>query len=329
MEAIENGSRQLRDGVMVTHLRSSDGASAIVADHGAHLLSWCPAGAAEALFMSSTSAFGGNAAIRGGVPIIFPQFGALGSGRRHGFARNLGWQYRGAALEDGAAVASWVLESPRRDADSDPGAGETVDSSKPGNASNAGNAGSDLDTIGAADAAGISGFRLTCDLRLAGDSIDIGLTIANTSQQVWGCQAALHSYLRVDALETTRVDGLEKAPYLDQTRPASDGTTLATTARQRDAAALVFAAEVDRIYPAAPGPVLLQDGQRRVEVRMQGFADLVAWNPGRAKALALADLHADGYREFVCIEAAAIIASIELAAGTHWRGVQSLRVLGN
>lgn len=298
MKSMENGSRQQRDGVMVTHLRSNDGASAIVADHGAHLLSWCPAGADEALFMSSKSAYGGNSAIRGGVPVIFPQFGTLGNGRRHGFARNVGWRYIGAGIEDGAAVASWVLVSPALDA----GGG-----------------------VGAIEAHALPGFRLTCDLRMAGATIDIGLTIANTSQQTWRCQAALHTYLRVDALASVRLTGLEAAPYLDQTQPASASVALAAAATQRDATALVFAGEVDRIYPQAPSQVLLQDAQRRLEVRMQGFPDMVVWNPGQARAGALADLHADGYRQFVCIEAAAIIAPIELAGGAQWRGMQSLR----
>ena len=303
MKSMENGSRQQRDGVMVTHLRSNDGASAMVADHGAHLLSWCPAGADEALFMSSKSAYGDSAAIRGGVPIIFPQFGALGNGRRHGFARNVSWHYIGAGIEDGAAVASWVLASP--DLDAGGGVGDAI------------------------EAHALPGFRLTFDLRLAGATIDIGLTIANASQQTWRCQAALHTYLRVDALESVRITGLEAAPYFDQTQPASAGVAIAGAATQRDATALVFAGEVDRIYPQAPSRVLLQDAQRRLEVRMQNFPDVVVWNPGQARAGALVDLHADGYRQFVCIEAAAIIAPIELASGAQWRGVQSLHQIAD
>ena len=296
MEQLKNGTRQLRDGVMVTHLQSRDGASAIVADHGAHLLSWCPAGGAEALFLSRTSAYGGSAAIRGGVPVIFPQFGALGSGQRHGFARNTDWRYRGAAFDDGAAVASWELDSAA------------------------------TGVIEVADTTVVPGFRLTCDMRLAAGTIDIGLTILNTSMQAWRCQAALHTYLRVDALEAICVEGLQATPYVDQTRTMPAGAMLATARAGRDAGPLVFAGEVDRIYPGAPCRVVLQEGRRRLEVKMQGFSDTVVWNPGQAKAAALADLHAGGFREFVCIEAAAIGQPIELAAGEHWRGVQSLQL---
>ncbi|MBC7513989.1 MAG: D-hexose-6-phosphate mutarotase [Herminiimonas sp.] len=296
MERFENGTRQLRDGVMVTHLQSRDGASAVVADHGAHLLSWRPAGSAEALFLSSTSGYGGSAAIRGGVPVIFPQFGALGSGQRHGFARNTGWRFLGATLDDGAAMASWMLES------APTGVGTAEDNRA------------------------LPGFRLTCDMRLTANTIDIGLTILNTSMQAWHCQAALHTYLRVDALEVTRIEGLQATPYVDQTRPIAAGATLATAHMAQDAGPLVFVGEVDRVYLGAPRRVVLQDGQRRLEVTMRGFSDTVVWNPGQAKAAALADLHAGGFREFVCIEAAAIGQPIELAAGAHWRGVQSLHL---
>ncbi len=301
MQALKNGSRYLRDGVMRTHLQSNDGASAVVADHGAHLLSWRPAGSGEALFLSSTSGYGGSAAIRGGVPVIFPQFGALGSGQRHGFARNTGWRFLGATLDDhGAARAAWVLQQTAT-----PGAAMPVD----------------------ADA--LPGFRLICEIHLAGTGIDIGLTIMNTSTQAWSCQAALHTYLRVDALEASRIDGLQEAPYLDQTR-APAGSALPGVAQTfQDATPLGFAAEVDRIYLAAPSPVLLQDGCRRLDVRLTGFPDMVVWNPGQAKAAALADLHAGGFRQFVCIEAAAIAQPIALAAGENWHGVQSLRLVGN
>lgn len=80
----------------------ADGASALVALHGAHVLSWIPADGRERLFLSKRTAFDGRAAIRGGIPVIFPQFGERGALRKHGFARNYGWRFRG--VEGGVAV---------------------------------------------------------------------------------------------------------------------------------------------------------------------------------------------------------------------------------
>jgi glucose-6-phosphate 1-epimerase len=71
-------------------LQHTCGDSAEIYLHGAHLTSWC-CGTQEQLFLSQQSLFAQGKAIRGGVPIIFPQFGAFGPGAKHGFARNLAW----------------------------------------------------------------------------------------------------------------------------------------------------------------------------------------------------------------------------------------------
>src|SRR5690606_20232698 len=54
------------------------------------------------------------AAVRGGIPVIFPQFAERGLLRRHGFARQLDWSFAGIAdgsavfeLRDSAATAEW------------------------------------------------------------------------------------------------------------------------------------------------------------------------------------------------------------------------------
>ncbi len=59
--------------------------------HGAHLLSWRTAGV-ERLWMSPVSKCGEATAIRGGTPILFPQFGTFGRLPKHGFARTSDWR---------------------------------------------------------------------------------------------------------------------------------------------------------------------------------------------------------------------------------------------
>eukprot|EP00300_Choanocystis_sp_HF-7_P041945 c8725_g1_i1.p1 GENE.c8725_g1_i1~~c8725_g1_i1.p1 ORF type:complete len:297 (+),score=30.17 c8725_g1_i1:42-893(+) len=77
-------------GTVIAIANESTGARAEVALHGAHLLSWFPSAAApDALFVSSKSGFqGAGVAIRGGVPVCFPQFAAQGPLPNHGFARS-------------------------------------------------------------------------------------------------------------------------------------------------------------------------------------------------------------------------------------------------
>ena len=73
-------------------LSHPSGGTADVYLHGAHVTSWIPAGGSEALFLSRAAAFGPGKAIRGGVPVIFPQFAAMGPLPKHGFARTQPWE---------------------------------------------------------------------------------------------------------------------------------------------------------------------------------------------------------------------------------------------
>jgi glucose-6-phosphate 1-epimerase len=91
-------------------LSAPDGAEATVTLYGAHLVSWKGADGEERLFLSSKSALDASRAIRGGVPVIFPQFAEQGSGMRHGFARVSNWRLEDSGLDDdGAAWAAFGL----------------------------------------------------------------------------------------------------------------------------------------------------------------------------------------------------------------------------
>src|SRR4051794_30888809 len=74
---------------------STSRADAIVFRHGAHVTHWKPAHVAQGvLWMSSRTHLRGDAAIRGGVPICLPWFGAHranAAAPSHGFARLVDW----------------------------------------------------------------------------------------------------------------------------------------------------------------------------------------------------------------------------------------------
>lgn len=78
----------------------ADGASALIALHGAHVLSWIPADGRERLFLSERAAFDGQTAIRGGIPVIFPQFSERGLLPKHGFVRIRPWTFAGLDQDD-------------------------------------------------------------------------------------------------------------------------------------------------------------------------------------------------------------------------------------
>jgi glucose-6-phosphate 1-epimerase len=95
----------------VVTLTATDGATADIHRHGAHVTSWRPSpDGEERLFLSSRSEIGTGAAIRGGIPVIFPQFGAEGDLPRHGFARTMHWGVGGIGRTGGGmAEADFVL----------------------------------------------------------------------------------------------------------------------------------------------------------------------------------------------------------------------------
>lgn len=76
--------------------------------HGAHLLSWTSNGV-ERLWMSPISRCGEATSIRGGVPVLFPQFAGFGRLPKHGFARTSIWHQVNAPDEAGRATLAFQL----------------------------------------------------------------------------------------------------------------------------------------------------------------------------------------------------------------------------
>lgn len=98
-------------GLPATELQLPCGDRLVVAHHGAHVLSWV-SGGRERLYLSPQSVMNGHAAIRGGIPVCFPQFNQRGDLPKHGFARNVSWTPKPAKLEaDRAHLALSLADS--------------------------------------------------------------------------------------------------------------------------------------------------------------------------------------------------------------------------
>ena len=78
------------NGVDFVELVHPSGSSARIALHGAHVVSWVDRDGIERLYLSSRARYGPGDAIRGGIPVIFPQF-AVGPLPKHGFLRTRRW----------------------------------------------------------------------------------------------------------------------------------------------------------------------------------------------------------------------------------------------
>ena len=86
------GSIQITtDGALNDHMKAvmthPSGSSCEVYLQGAHATSWKTPDGKEQLFTSSQAVYKDGTAIRGGIPVCWPQFGGLGPLAKHGFAR--------------------------------------------------------------------------------------------------------------------------------------------------------------------------------------------------------------------------------------------------
>ncbi len=77
-------------------LTAPDNARTEIYLHGAHVTSWITPDGDEKLYLSQRNSFRPDAALRGGIPVVFPQFSGLGPLPKHGFARTSTWEWLGA-----------------------------------------------------------------------------------------------------------------------------------------------------------------------------------------------------------------------------------------
>ena len=256
----------------------SDGGSATVTDYGAHVVSWQPVPGDERLFMSETAVLDGTKPVRGGVPVIFPQFGAFGTGVRHGFARTVSWTPEERRSGQDYATATWVL---------------TPD-----------------------DSALSVPARVEMTVSLGPRRLDLELHVAHDGTASFSFTAALHTYLRVDDIASASLLGLQDCAYRDQT---DEGRM-----KRQEERHLRIDREIDRIYAEAPAKLELIAGGRSTHVLQDGFTDVVIWNPWIERSRAFPDLPADGFRRFLCVEAATVLEPVRLADGETWTGRQTL-----
>jgi len=265
---------QLPDGVRIEKgpggldrlaLPAADG-EAVVYLQGAHVAHFQPRGERPVLWMSAASRFEAGKAIRGGVPICFPWFGAKAGAPDaplHGFAR----------------ILPWAVGSASREAD--------------------GRLRAVLDLT--AEAAARGGFPRELALSLAvtvGRSLRLELAVRNVDSAPVTFEEALHSYFAVSDVRQVRVHGLEGVGFVDK--------TAGLARRPPEGAPIALAAETDRVYPGATGTVTIEDPgwRRRIVIAKSGSATTVVWNPWVAKAKAMPDFGDEEWTGMVCVETA-------------------------
>ncbi|NEG88868.1 D-hexose-6-phosphate mutarotase [Bifidobacterium aerophilum] len=282
---------------VIRNIVNEDG-SALIGDHGAHVINWAPTGQPTVVWQPKAVYLGPNAAVRGGVPVIFPWFNAgFAHGEptdkkpKHGFARLSFWKADEATLTD--RHIRYTLDSD----DIDPALVDQLISG-PG-----------------------SRFHAEYDVTV-GDTLTMTLTVTNTGDQPLEYETALHTYFHVSDVTTIGVEGLGGATYLDATQPGFPR-------RAQDDPTVTFdGTTVDRIYYSDDELRVRDEGLgRTIVIGKSGSPQTVVWNPGEVAGNAIGDLAEAEWRDFVCVEAAANRElAVVLAPGESHALSQTVRV---
>jgi glucose-6-phosphate 1-epimerase len=257
--------RQLNQHITLLELEHALG-SAVISLYGGQVLQWQPANQQPVFWLSDKANYTQGKAIRGGVPICWPWFGAyhnesgelLEAEGNHGFARQRTWQ-----------ISSYQIERDRFSIT--------------------------LNLSGENDCtAWPAKYQLQQELVFA-KTFQQKLIMTNLSNQVIHYSGALHSYLAVSHPENVSVDTLSSVLFDDKL----------ATGRQAVQTLVHCKGPIDRIYHTSNTQALVDnEWQRKLILNSTDCQQWVLWNPGQKIASKVADIHPQGENEYVCLEAA-------------------------
>ena len=167
-------------GIEALRLNGPQGSSAVISKLGAQVLSWITPDGREHLFLSDKAIFDGSVAMRGGIPVCFPQFAGLGDLPKHGFVRTRHWSVCTERCGDDFALVTLEVSDDE-----------------------------------ASRALWPHAFHAEITLMLEVDRIDVEFCVTNTGGQSFDFTAALHSYLRMVQVEDVALEGLRGHDYRD------------------------------------------------------------------------------------------------------------------
>lgn len=254
--------------------------------YGAAVTSWTTRGENH-FWLSDTNKWEpGGKAIRGGIPICFPQFGPYGDLVQHGFARVSDWEINNTMVnEDGSVSAKFGLNS-------------------------------EMDQDGLK--AWPHQFEAEYTVTLSYVGLETKLSVTNKGAEPFEFTAAFHNYFKVTKVDNARVFGYEGCKFLnrleeDKEMPAEEDT----------GAGFLISQETDRIYLNVPEELAMFDFASLKVLKIKKtptLGEATLWNPFGSEG---AD---PGWENFVCIEPACITNPAKLQPGETWVGAQLLGV---
>jgi glucose-6-phosphate 1-epimerase len=276
-------------GGLVRAVISTAAAEADVYLQGAHVTHWAPHGQRPVLFVSPKSLFTNGKAIRGGVPIIFPWFGARSDGKSgpaHGFARTIEWAVEATTLRENGSVEITLALAPN-------------------------------DTT---RALGYDSFHLRFRVAI-GSTLEMELETRNMGNDALTYEEALHTYLAIGDINQASVSGLEGTTYIDKT----DGFERKNVGNDM----VRIAKETDQVHLSTKAACVVHDPvwNRRITVEKSGSDSTVVWNPWIEKTKGMSDMAPDDWKEMICVETAnAADNAINLLPGASHKLTALIRV---
>ncbi|KAH9849761.1 galactose mutarotase-like protein [Lenzites betulinus] len=259
---------QKADRVILQHPK---GASAEILFYGATVISWKSANSTnpepiERLFVSGKAALDGSKPVRGGIPVVFPAFGAPTHPDhvrlpQHGFARNNVWAFSSVVM-DNEAGASVKLS---------------------------------LDPNDAIKAQFDHPFHLEYVVTLAEHQLSTGLHVTHSGLSTsapFEFQALFHNYIRAPANEVL-VSPLTGVSYYDKTEATEEARA---TPKVETRAGVDVKKITDFVYEDAPGKYDVVSSHGTIEIKTTNFKDVVVWNPQQEAGSKIGDMEDGGGR---------------------------------
>ncbi|ATB26931.1 D-hexose-6-phosphate mutarotase [Melittangium boletus] len=164
----------------LSSVTAPDGARIRFSARGGQICSWVTPDGIERLYSSPLADLRATSAIRGGIPVIFPQFAHEGPLPKHGFARSSPWRVSSSAI---LSCGSGSVELRLSD---DPYTRSIWPHS----------------------------FELVLRARFKGSELTTSLAVINTGDHPFDFTCALHTYLAANAPQAV-IRGLQGIRYLD------------------------------------------------------------------------------------------------------------------
>jgi len=231
--------------------------------HGATITSWI-SNSEEVLFISNKSNFDNIKPIRGGIPVVFPNFGPWSENRpQHGFARTKRWSIRSPINKTADSVTVTL---------------SLID---------------DEETRKLWDFK----FELNYQIVLKKNSLKIELSVLNRGEKEFDFTSLLHTYFKLDDVNNAKLYGFSNHHYTDKLQSGKDiQETNEFIAISAETDRIYY--DTSREHIIDTGNL----NNRRINLKKENFPDTVVWNPWIEKSKAMSDFGDEEYKVMICAE---------------------------